>query len=310
MNQRIDGNSKGVFVIAPTPFMPNGELDLNSARQMCDFYIEKGASGMTILGMMGEAPKLSMQESLSFTDTVLKHLNGKIPVVIGVSSPGMNQMTELSKAVMDQGAAGVMVAPIPTLKTDEQIYRYFQASAELLGNTPICLQDYPQTLGVHFSSSLLVKLFKDLPSICMLKHEDAPGLAKLSKFRSACEAELDRRVSILVGNGGIYLPQELARGADGAMTGFAFPEMLVQVVDLFAQGEAQRAEDLFDAYLPLVRHELQPGIGLAIRKHVLKERGAIAHATLRAPGPSLDATDIAEVQGLWQRLERRLTEIG
>jgi 4-hydroxy-tetrahydrodipicolinate synthase len=221
----------------------------------------------------------------------------------------MNLMADLSKAVMDQGAAGVMIAPTPTLKTDEQIFRYFEQCVALLGDTPICLQDYPQTLGVHFSVPLLVKIFKALPSICMLKHEDAPGLTKLSAFRAACESEIDRRVSILVGNGGIYLPQEMARGADGAMTGFAFPEMLVQVVEMFAKGQAAQGEDLFDAYLPLVRHELQPGIGLAIRKYVLKERGAIAHDFLRAPGPSLDATGIAEVRALWDRLDRRLQSI-
>jgi len=306
MNPRIDGNSRGVFVIAPTPFKPDGELDLDSAKRMCDFYIEKGASGMTILGMMGEAPKLSLEESLAFTGTVLTHLDGKVPVVIGVSSPGMNLMADLSKAVMDQGAAGVMIAPPPTLKTDEQIFRYYEQCVALLGDTPICLQDYPQTLGVHFSAPLLVKIFKELPAICMLKHEDAPGLAKLSAFRVACEKEIDRRVSILVGNGGISLPQELARGADGAMTGFAFPEMLVQVVNLYSQGRTEDGENLFDAYLPLVRHELQPGIGLAIRKYILKERGAIAHDSLRAPGPKLTATDIAEVRGLWDRLEKRL----
>ena len=113
-------------------------------------------------------------------------------------------------------------------------------------------------------------------------------------------------MSILVGNGGLYLPQELARGADGAMTGFAYPEMLVEVCRLYTAGEAERAEDLFDIYLPLVRHEQQPGFGLAVRKEVLRRRGMIASARTRKPGPSLTTRDQAELDHLMARLERRL----
>jgi 4-hydroxy-tetrahydrodipicolinate synthase len=119
-----------------------------------------------------------------------------------------------------------------------------------------------------------------------------------------------RRVSILVGNGGLYLPQEMRRGADGAMTGFAYPEMLAQVYELFAAGKTEEAEDLFDIYLPLVRHEQQPAIGLALRKEVLFRRSAIRSPRQRAPGSSLTATDRAELDGLVQRLERRLAVAG
>ncbi|MEZ5650253.1 MAG: dihydrodipicolinate synthase family protein [Burkholderiaceae bacterium] len=306
MAHRIDGNSNGVYVIAPTPFKPDGTLDLDSARQMCEFYVDHGATGMTILGIMGEAPKLTPDESLRFVEAVLQALDDRLPVIVGVSSPSFGQLQQLSRDSMALGAAGVMVAPMPSLKTDDAIYAYYAQAIERLGDIPVCLQDYPQTLGVHFSVSLLVRIFKDMPTICMLKHEDSPGLTKLSRFRAACETDIGRRISILVGNGGIHLPQEMARGADGAMTGFAFPEMLRQVVDLYKAGQADAGETLFDAYLPMVRHELQPGLGLAIRKYVLARRGAIASDTLRPPGPTLSAADIAEVEHLWRRLERRL----
>jgi 4-hydroxy-tetrahydrodipicolinate synthase len=137
----------------------------------------------------------------------------------------------------------------------------------------------------------------------MLKHEESPGLRKLSRVRAA-DKERNRRICILVGNGGIHLPQELARGADGAMTGFAFPEMLVEVCRRFAAGDAEGAEDVFDAYLPVVRHELQPGIGLALRKETLHRRGIIASGKARAPGPALDAADLQELTELLRRLER------
>jgi 4-hydroxy-tetrahydrodipicolinate synthase len=144
----------------------------------------------------------------------------------------------------------------------------------------------------------------------MLKHEDVPGLAKLTRVREGEKKPGRRRVSILVGNGGLYLPQELRRGADGAMTGFAWPEMLVEVCELFAAGKAEAAEDLFDIYLPLVRHEVQPAIGLALRKEVLFKRGAIRSPRQRAPGSSLTATDRAELEAMMARLERRLAAAG
>ena len=128
------------------------------------------------------------------------------------------------------------------------------------------------------------RLVDDFQQLVMLKHEDCPGLAKLTRVREGEKKPGRRRVSILVGNGGLYLPQELRRGADGAMTGFAWPEMLVQVCELSPPGKTEEAEDLFDLYLPLVRHEQQPGIGLALRKEVLFRRGAIKSPRQRAPG--------------------------
>jgi 4-hydroxy-tetrahydrodipicolinate synthase len=142
----------------------------------------------------------------------------------------------------------------------------------------------------------------------MLKHEDFPGMRKLSEVREQSASAGRRRISILVGNGGLFLPQEMLRGADGAMTGFAYPEMLVQVCKLFDEGRQEEAEDLFNVYLPLLRHEFQYGIGLALRKETLRRRGAIRSAYVRRPGPVLNGIDMAELGRLIQRLESRLAE--
>lgn len=303
---RLDESASGVFAIAVTPFAEDGALDLDSATRMVDFYIGCGVSGITILGVMGEAPKLAPEDSLAVASRVIAAADGRVPIVVGVSAPGLAPMRALTGAVMDLGAAGVMVAPAAGLDTDEKIEGYFHAVCEALGDTPIALQDYPPSSGVHFSTALLNRLFDDLPTLKVLKHEDWPGLRKLSQFRAA----ETRRVSVLVGNGGLFLPLELARGADGAMTGFAYPEMLVQVCEMHAAGEHDRAEDLFDAYLPLIRYEQQVGIGLAIRKETLRRRGVIATAATRAPGPKLDADDHAELDRLIARLDRRLDGLG
>jgi len=307
----LDEGASGVFVIGVTPFAEDGALDLDSTDRVVDFYLERGATGLTVLGMMGEAPKLTAEESRSFVRRVLARVGGRVPVVAGVSAPGFAPMRELAEKVMDDGAAGVMVAPPASLRTDDQIYNYYEMAAETLGAaTPFVLQDFPLATGVQIAPGVIQRIVKAIPSCVMLKHEDWPGLAKIAALRAASDRGETRRISILVGNGGILLPEELSRGADGAMTGFAYPEMLVDVWRAHAAGNVERAHDLFDAYLPLARYEQQPGLGLAIRKYVLARRGAIASATLRKPGGKLSQADIADIERLIARQERRLSELG
>ncbi|MEY4680559.1 MAG: dihydrodipicolinate synthase family protein [Alphaproteobacteria bacterium] len=312
MTRLLDESAKGVYIIAATPFADNGALDLESTDRMTDYYLRVGCDGMTILGVMGEAPKLSPEESAQFAERVLRRVAGRIPVIVGVSAPGMTVMKSLTDKVMQMGAAGVMVAPNAGLKTDEAIEAYYAAVVRSLGaSVPIVLQDYPALTGVNMSIGCVNRLLKAHESIKVLKHEDIPGHRKLTKVRAAeASGERKRRVSILVGNTALYLPQELRRGADGANTGFAYPEMLVEVCRKFFAGDAEGAEDLYDLYLPVVRHEQQPGIGLAIRKEILRRRGVISSAHVRAPGAMMDADDHKELDGLVARLERRLAERG
>ena len=299
---------KGVFVIAVTPFTESGAIDEASIDSMIDFYLDKGVDGLTLLGMMGEAAKLTHVESVLVVRRALARAHGK-PVIVGVSAPGLAAIGELTKAVMDAGASAVMVAPAAGLRTDDQIAAYFQDVAATLGaGVPLVIQDYPFGTGVTVATKTLRRIVDSVGSVVMLKHEDWPGLAKISEFRAA-EGQGGRRVSILCGNGGLFLPEEMERGADGAMTGFAFPEMMVEVCRLGAKGEFERARDVFDAYLPLVRYEQQPGVGLAVRKHVLAKRGAIASASQRRPGSTLSSVALAEVERLLARQERRLVAL-
>lgn len=301
---RLTEDAQGVYVIAATPFHEDGSLDLDSTDRMVDFYLETGATGLTVLGMMGEAPKLTMAESLSVVRRIIARVAGRVPVVAGVSSPGFAQMAELSRMVMDAGAAGVMIAPPGGLGTDAQIETYYAQAAEFIDGAPFVLQDFPLATGVRIPVSVIARIVRDVPSCVCLKHEDWPGLDKISALRAP--GTLDRRISILCGNGGLFLPEEMARGADGAMTGFGYPEMMRDVVGHMRAGEEERARDLFDAYLPLARFEQQPGLGLAIRKYVLARRGIIASPALRRPGSALPAVTAAEVDRLIARQERRL----
>lgn len=309
--KKLDASVTGVYVITVTPFTDNGALDLGSTDRMIDFCLDSGVTGLTVLGIMGEATKLTAEESRIFVKQVLARVAGRVPVVVGASAPGFAPMRELTESVMSIGAAGVMVAPPSTLRTDDQIAAYFTMLDETLGkDVPWVLQDHPLSTGVQMSAPVILRIIKNSPTCVMLKHEDSPGLAKLSAIRAASERGQVRRVSILTGNGGgLFLPEELSRGADGAMTGFAYPEMMVDVCTAHAAGDVEKAHDIFDAYLPLARYEQQAGIGLAVRKHILAQRGVIASAVVRKPGPSLSAADIADIARLTARQTRRLAEI-
>ncbi|MCS0495773.1 dihydrodipicolinate synthase family protein [Ancylobacter sp. MQZ15Z-1] len=304
---RISESTRGVYIISPTPFTEDGKVDLASTDTLLDFYDAKGVTGITILGVLGEAGKLTPEEAAIFLDHVMKRVDGTKPIVVGASNPGTDNLVRFANRAMEKGAAGLMIAPLPGLKTDEQIYAYWQAVLTRLGpDIPVCYQDYPQTTQVVTSVSVLNRLIDDFPNFVMLKHEEGSGLSKISRLRERSDAGKGRRISILVGNGGLYLPQELRRGVDGAMTGFAYPEMLVGVCDKFFAGEVEAAEDLFDIYLPILRHEQQLGFGLAVRKEILRRRGAIACSATRHPGPKMTARDHQELDELMARLDAKL----
>jgi 4-hydroxy-tetrahydrodipicolinate synthase len=300
----LDTSAAGVFAIAPTPFHEDGRVDERSIDRMTDFYREAGCTGITVLGIMGEAPKLDQAEAVAVATQVIRRA-GDMPVIVGVSSPGFAGMRSLARAAMDAGAAGVMIAPVPSLRTDDQIVGYFRQAVEAIGpDVPWVLQDYPLTLSVIMTPGVIRRIITENPSCVMLKHEDWPGLEKISALRGFEKDGSMRHVSILTGNGGLFLDFEMERGADGAMTGYCFPDMLVDVVRLQQAGRRDEAHDLFDAHLPLIRYEQQPGAGLAVRKYVLKRRGILASEAQRKPGGSLSAAARAEVDYLLSRLAR------
>jgi 4-hydroxy-tetrahydrodipicolinate synthase len=294
----------GTFAIAPTPFHDDGRVDEKSIDRLTDFYGEIGCDGVTVLGIMGEAPKLDGAEAEQVARRFVKRAKN-MQVIVGVSAPGFAAMRSLARASMDAGAAGVMIAPNPALRTDDQITAYFNQAVEAIGSDiPWVLQDYPLTLSVVFTPAVIRRIVMDNPSCVMLKHEDWPGLEKISALRSFQKDGSLRPLSILTGNGALFLDFEMERGADGAMTGYAFPEMLIDVVRLSKEARRDAAHDLFDAHLPLIRYEQQPGVGLAVRKYVLQKRGIIISSAQRKPGSQITATARAEVDYLLSRIAR------
>jgi 4-hydroxy-tetrahydrodipicolinate synthase len=302
----LPGRVEGVWIVAATPFCDDGALDLASADRLVEFYLERGVAGIVLLGMMGEAPKLTRDEATAFVSRVARRVGGRVPLVAGVPNTGFAPMAESPRTMRDLGVAAVMIAPPAGLRGDESVLAWFERAAEAVGEaTPFVLQDFPLANGVHMSAAPIRRIADTCANLAILEHEDWPGLDKISAIR-AQEAAGARRLPVLVGNGGLFLPLELARGADCALTGYAFPEMLVAVCRWMEAGERERAMDLFDAHLPLLRYEQQPGLGLAVRKYVLAKRGAIASPTVRPPAPRLTPETVAEIGLLLERLEGRL----
>jgi 4-hydroxy-tetrahydrodipicolinate synthase len=297
-------HARGVYPIAPTPFFDDGRIDSASIHRLSEFYLRAGATGVTVLGQLGEAPKLDAAESLAVAKAFIQAF-GRTPVIVGVTAPGFAAMRMLALESMALGAAGVMIAPPNTLRTDEQIAGYYANAAQAIGtDVPFVIQDYPLTFSVQMTPAVIRRIVQDNPSCVMLKHEDWPGLEKISALRAFERDGSMRRISILCGNGGLFLDFECERGADGAMTGYAFPDMLCDVVRLQREQQRDAAHDLFDAHLPLLRYEQQPGVGLAVRKHVLQRRGLIASSAQRAPRSALTPTARTEVEFLLARLAR------
>lgn len=292
--------TSGLVAIAVTPLDEYGNVDPEAIHTLMDFYISCGSSGIALLGVMGEANRMTDREARLVVEETMVAIDGRVPVIVGVSDSSLARVGSLATFAMDSGAAGVLLQPLAGLAGDERVAGYFEVAAATLGDIPICVQDFPKANGVHISPTTWRLVVERCPTVTMLKAEDEPGLGKLTAIRRA-EAAGQRRVTILTGNNGIHLVQELMRGSDGAMTGFAFPDVLARVIALHAAGRVDEAEDLYDKYLPINRHEFRMGIG--VRKEVLRRRKAIGTARARFPASTLSRVDHQEIDRFLLRLE-------
>ena len=279
----------GVFSVLPTPFTGSGDVDLDSLRRVVDLFIADGVDGFTALGVTSEVARLTEAERDRVLDTILARVDGRVPVVAGTTADGLRTCIEYTRRAKSAGAAAVMISPPRMAKINsDAVAKHFAEVASAV-DLPIVVQDYPPISGYALEPSLLARIARDVPPARTIKLEDPPTPFKISRILELAAGEAER-VTIFGGLGGVFLLEELMAGAAGAMTGFAFPAILVKIVSLFRARSIDAAASEFYAKVPLMRFEFQEGIGMAIRKEVLRRRGAIANAAIRAPGGTLDQT--------------------
>jgi 4-hydroxy-tetrahydrodipicolinate synthase len=284
----------GVHPIVPTPFDDDGRVDVESVRRMVDAMIATGVQGIAVLGFMGESHKLMGAERRAVLEAAVAQSACRLPIWVGVRALGTAGCIEQVQEAEALGASAVFVAPIPP-QSDAALERHFRAVAAST-SLPMALHDYPESFGLTLSVDLIAKLARDgvAPYV---KAEDPPVLSKQRKVLAAC----DGRVGIFGGLGGAWVYEELEAGAAGVMTGLAFPEVLLEIVARFAAGDRAGAAAVFDRALPLIRYEFQPGIGVALRKHVFRRRGIFNSEHVRAPAPPVDADTLRGFEAIVER---------
>lgn len=288
---------EGVFPVLITPFDDNEDLDLESLHRVVRFMVDLGMDGLTVLGVLGEASRLTDMEREQVIETALAAAGRCIPVVVGTSHPGTAACRALSRRAEYLGASGVMISPPRQPVPNEQvIFEFFQQVAEGI-SIPIVVQDHPASAQVHMPVSLLLRLVNEIPLVACIKQEAPPTPQKVGALNQGMRG---RRVTMLQGLGALYGLFDLESGAAGFMTGFAFPEVLKVMVKAAREGEMERAREVYSRYLPLIVFEQQPG--LAIRKEIYRMRGLIRSNRVRHPGATIDPATVEQLRNLIDKL--------
>ena len=287
---------RGVWNIVPTPFLPDGGLDEASLAGLVSFVRATGVDGMTILGVLGEAGRLGDEERTRVVEGVVAAAGGSIPVCVGVSHASTDRAIAFAREAEAAGAHSVMLAPPPLPRpTDAALRRHYLAVASSI-SVPVVVQDHPASSGVPMSVEFLLALAAEVPQCRVIKLEEEPTPPKAGRLLTGSPD-----VIVLGGLGGEMLLEELRRGSHGTMTGFGFPEVLVAVVRRWFAGDRDGAAALFDRFATLIRFENQALVNLPIRKLVYQRRGAIRHATVRAPGVPADPGTVADLDDILRR---------
>jgi 4-hydroxy-tetrahydrodipicolinate synthase len=283
----------GIFHIMATPFTGDGALDAAGLPHLVESALATGVDGVTILGIAGEAHRLTDDERVRVVDGVVTSVAGRVPVVVGVSASGTHLAVALARSARERGADAIMVAPPQGVKNLDAVAEHYAAVAA--AGLPLVVQDEPVTTQVTMPAPFIARLCSAMVGVQAVKLEEAPTLPKITRLR----ATLERPIAIFGGLGGVYFFEELSRGSDGAMTGFPYPEALAAIREHFMKGERAQARALFYRWLPLIRYESQPGAvpgtSIALRKEILRRRGWIRSAYVRPPATALEPETLTEL---------------
>jgi 4-hydroxy-tetrahydrodipicolinate synthase len=291
-------NLRGVVPIVITPFNEDGSLDLVSQRRVVQHLIEQNVHGLALFGNASEGYALTESERIELTSVILREVKGRVPVIVCSGHTGTYPAVEISRAAEKAGADGLMVLPPHFLKPDGQgVYDYFAAVSAAV-RLPIMVQDAPLMTNVTMPSCLLARMGRELENVKYVKVEAPPTAPKITDLLEQAQDSL----MLFGGLNAHFLIEELDRGAVGMMPGSDLCAKLVRIWNLYQNDDRAGARVQFERLLPLIRYELQPGLGVSTMKHNLQAMGVIAHATVRQPTRSLDAIGIREAKELREEI--------
>ncbi|HWA11758.1 MAG TPA: dihydrodipicolinate synthase family protein [Burkholderiales bacterium] len=283
---------EGVFPILATPFDEHENPDLESFDRLVRFMAGIGVEGVTILGVLGEANRLLDAEREHLIRTAVAAA-GAMPVIVGTSHSGTRAARELSQMAEQLGARAVMVTPhAEAVPNEQRVVEYYKAIGDGI-RIPVVLQDHPASTQVHMTAPLLLRILEEVPGIAAIKEEAVPTAPKIRALAAGMKA---RKVPVLTGLGALYGLFDLEAGSSGFNTGFALPEVLAAMVAAARAGDWKRARDVYTRFLPLIVFEQQPGV--AIRKEILRLRGAIRGSTVRHPAAALQPATAQQLRQL------------
>jgi 2-keto-3-deoxy-L-arabinonate dehydratase len=281
----------GVYPILVTTFHDDGSLDITSQLKLVDFLLEQGAHGLGLFGNASEGYALEASERVELMQAIAKHVNGRVPLIASSGSTGTRSAVELSKQLAGLGADALMVLPPYFLKTDgEGLVYYFNEISNGAG-IPIMVQDAPLLTQVAMPPALLARMAREIEPVTLAKVEAPPTAPKITQTVNAAGPAL----TVFGGLNAQFFIEEYERGARGTMPGSDCIRALVQIWNALEAGDKSTAWDIFTRILPLLRFELQPGMGVSAMKHNLVAQGIIATATVRHPTAALDAVSLAEL---------------
>jgi 2-keto-3-deoxy-L-arabinonate dehydratase len=272
---------RGVFPVAPTVFDDAGRLDLDGQKRAIDFMIDAGSNGICILANFSEQFVLTDDERTAVQKTVLDHVAGRVPVIVTTTHFSTHICAERSRAAQDAGAAMVMIMPPyhgATIRVGERgIHEFYSRVSDAI-DIPIMIQDAP-VAGTPLSAAFLAKLAKEVANVSYFKIETAQAASKL---RELIELGGDAIVGPWDGEEAITLIPDFDAGATGAMTGGGYPDGIRKIVDAYFAGDADKAAELYQQWLPLINYENRQ-CGLAACKTLMKEGGVIKSDAVRHP---------------------------
>ena len=295
----LDMDLASIHFMLPTPFDANGVVDTASFSQLVGCARKAGCRGVVTLGVTGEAHRLADAERGPILDAVVAAAGDDVTVTVGVSAESGRTLASRVHDAQSAGATAVMVAPAKMVKPNPAATYSYYAAAQQVTEIPIVVQDLPDQSGVHLEPAFIAKLHSELPDAKYLKLDDPPTPQKITRVVESTGGSM----GIFGGLRGVFLFEELRRGEIGTMTGFGYPEVLVAIQKYVSTGDIEKARGIFYGWLPLIRYESSAGIGLAIRKEVLRRRGFMDSASVRPPSPAIDDATRAELDDLMHALD-------